>query len=334
MCGLRDHRAPSHELGLEEIRTVARHLADIGACHLVITGGEPFLRPDLADVIAAFAAHDFSIRIQTNGGPQVTRERLTECVQAGLHDLSVSIDSLDESLQDRICQAPNVVENALRTLALAAELMPKGMHLANVAASRFNFEELPALVRFFNDRGLFTHITPVMCSDETVDDRQEYQFRSSHAAFSIVDLTPRARDRVIDELVRLRRRGLGLTNSSRFLEDWRRDLASGNSHRRCKAGKLSVDVLPDGGVSICKEKPVVDNILDPEFVVRYRRGEFHERTEEMTRSCCGCYYAEYREPYYAVHDLFTLAEWMYVWLRFYRGGATRNRCGGFQRRCG
>ncbi len=79
---------------------------------------------------------------------------------------------------------------------------------------------------------------------------------------------------MIDELVVLRRRGLGLTNSTRFLEDWRQQMASGHCDRTCDAGKLSLDVLPDGGVCACKEKRPIDNILDPDFVLRFRSGQF------------------------------------------------------------
>ncbi len=181
---MKSRSSQSKELGLEEIRIVAQHLADIGVRHLVITGGEPFLRPDLPKVVAAFAAHKFSVRIQTNGGAHVTRDLLARCVEAGLHDLSVSLDSLDGALQDSICQSPNVVENALKTLTLASELLPKSITLANVVASKLNFEEIPALVRFFHERGVFTYITPVMISDESQDCVDDYLFRSSDSQFS------------------------------------------------------------------------------------------------------------------------------------------------------
>lgn len=325
MCGLHSLAGASKELSLGEIRTIAGNMAHVGVRHIVITGGEPFLRPDLPDIVAAFASQHFSVRIQTNGGAQVTRELLEKCVRSGLHDLSVSIDSLDRALQDRICQAHNVVENALRTLTLASELLPRSITLANVVASKWNFEELPALVRFFYDRGVFTYITPVMISDASHDSPEDYLFRSPDSGFSLSTLDPRVRDRVIDELIGLRRRGLGITNSTRFLKDWRGYMTSGKFVARCDAGRLSLDVLPDGSVSICKEKKPIENILDPEFARRYRKGRFHELRADTINSCGGCFYGEYREPYYAVHDISTFAEWVHDWLLFYRKGILGNR---------
>ena len=72
MCG-QDHDR-CEELPAQDVEVVARRLAGLGARHLVLTGGEPFLRPDLPEIIAIFRRHGFSIRVQTNGGPQVREE--------------------------------------------------------------------------------------------------------------------------------------------------------------------------------------------------------------------------------------------------------------------
>ena len=134
MCGLRELADEERELGIPQIETVARRLAELGARHAVITGGEPFLRSYLPEVVAAFAGRGFSVRIQTNGGPQVTRERLEACRNAGLRDLSVSIDTMDSDLQDTICGVRGAVGNALRTLGLAADILPRGISQANIVA--------------------------------------------------------------------------------------------------------------------------------------------------------------------------------------------------------
>jgi molybdenum cofactor biosynthesis enzyme MoaA len=64
------------ELPLAEIRQIAAKLVHMGARHIVLTGGEPFMRKDLSDIVAAFSEHNFSVRVQTNGGPQVSYKRL------------------------------------------------------------------------------------------------------------------------------------------------------------------------------------------------------------------------------------------------------------------
>jgi MoaA/NifB/PqqE/SkfB family radical SAM enzyme len=327
MCGLRELADKERELDIPQIEKVARRLAVLGARHAVITGGEPFLRSDLPEVVAAFARRGFSVRIQTNGGPQVTRQRLEACRNAGLRDLSVSIDTMDRDVQDSICGVRGAVGNALRTLKLAADILPRGISQANIVASSFNFEELPALVRQIHGMGMYTYITPVMVGVAEGDAGQDLLFRSEDTAFRFDGISSDVRDRVIDELVHLRLGGYRLTNSTRFLEDFRRYLATGKCDWTCEAGTLCLDVHPDGAVCVCKEKPPVGSILDDDFIDFYRSSGFRDLAATISESCPGCFYGEYREPQYAVRDLSVFREWVGGWFRTYRRGMRLRRNG-------
>jgi MoaA/NifB/PqqE/SkfB family radical SAM enzyme len=291
----------------------------------VLTGGEPFLRRDLPAIVAAFARRGFSVRVQTNGGPHVTRGRIDEVARAGAGDLSVSVDTLDGDLQDWIAGADGALNQALGTLDLALELMPHGMSLANIVASPHNFAELPVLVRYFGGRGIYTYITPAMVAAHGTAPDGERLFSGKDVTFGFANVPPDVRDAVIDELVDLRRRGWGLTNSTRHLRDYQRSLASGRSWWPCAAGVFAVDVRPDGRVSACKEKPPLANILDPSFVRFYRGEEFRRQAAEQARFCGGCFYGEYREPAYAIRHPSVLAEWFVDWLRTFHRGMAWNR---------
>ena len=329
MCGIESIRPQFHELETEAYEAIAGQLRALGARHVVLTGGEPFLRSDLPAIVDAFARRRFSVRIQTNGGPHVTRERVAAVARAGASDLSVSVDTLDGNLQDWVSGASGTLTHALRTLDLALELMPRGMSLANIVASPHNFAQLPGLVRYFGERGIYTYITPAMVAAAGAGAHGQHLFSGEDATFGFANIPQDVRDVVIDELVALRRRGWGLTNSTRHLRDFQRSLASGSSAWACASGTFTIDVRPDGSVSACKEKPPLANILDPGFARFYRSDGFREQAAEQARSCSGCFYGEYREPAYAIRNPSVLAEWVVRWLRsFHRGmGWT----GGFSR---
>ncbi len=320
MCALHDLANESRELDPDRVRLVARRLRSLGAQHAVLTGGEPFLRSDLPAIVAAFSDLGFSVRIQTNGGRQVTADRIEACRKAGLRDLSVSVDTFDPDLQDSICGVDGALDNALRTLDLAHRLLPRGMSLANIVASRYNFEQLPDLVRRIFAMGAYSYITPVMVAARSDGAESHYLFRGEDMAFGLMDIAPPVRDRVLDELVEIRSQGGGLTNSPRFLEDFRRFLETGSCSWKCEAGTLCLDVHPDGAMCVCKEKPPVANVLDDDFVAYYRSSAFRELARQVSASCTGCFYGEYREPQYAVRDLATFSEWVLRWLGTYRHG--------------
>ena len=320
MCDICSNRPEFDELPVASLARVAERLWSLGARHVVLTGGEPFLRLDLHEIVRAFATRGFSVRVQSNGGPQVTADRLQQLVEAGLRDLSVSVDTLDAEKLDRICGGRDVLRHALRTLDLSRQLLPGGMSLANIVASPHNFTELPGLVRYFGERGIYTYITPVLVRDERPANRDEYLFRAAAASFSFAEVDLPERDRVVDELVALRRLGSGLTNSTRHLEDFRRYLHTGSPRWACSAGELALDVRPDGRVSICKEKPPIADILAPDFAATYRGEGVRLAAEAQRTACDGCFYGEYREPHYAVRDAGVLWEWARDYLRTFRKG--------------
>lgn len=321
MCGQRQFDASTFkELTIDQIRLMAARLARMNARHVVITGGEPFMRKDLPAIIAAFKQHHFSIRVQTNGGPQVTYERLAECVAAGLNDISVSIDTLDKLKQDDICQRQGVVDHALKTLEYAKQLIPNGISQANVVASRFNFEELPDLVRYFYQRGTYTYITPVMIISEQEATKDGYNFRSQDNSFEIEGLSVETQTRVVNELIQLRQSGQGLTNSTKFLRDYLTHLLFRKMDWTCEAGRMTLDILPDGTVTVCKEKPPFGNILDPEFETLFRSKDYREYAKKISTACSGCFYGEYREPQYAIRNFTVFGEWVQDWFRVFRFG--------------
>ncbi|PWC21946.1 MULTISPECIES: GTP 3',8-cyclase MoaA [Brenneria] len=90
-----DGANPHRFLSLDEIRRVSRAFAESGTEKVRITGGEPSLRRDFVDIIAAIRENPAirTLAVTTNGyrlARDVARWR-----EAGLTALNVSVDSLD-----------------------------------------------------------------------------------------------------------------------------------------------------------------------------------------------------------------------------------------------
>jgi len=99
-CVRSSPRAPRRELGLSCVRRIADEAGALGVREIFLTGGEPFLLPDIGPVIEACAAHA-PTTVLTNGmlfkGARLdalralSRERVT---------LQISVDSPDRELHD------------------------------------------------------------------------------------------------------------------------------------------------------------------------------------------------------------------------------------------
>ncbi|WP_370556363.1 GTP 3',8-cyclase MoaA [Edwardsiella tarda] len=93
------YRPASHEakrfLSLDEIRRVSRAFAALGTEKVRLTGGEPTLRRDFCDIIAAVRENPGikTLAVTTNGY-RMARD-VAAWRQAGLSAINVSVDSLD-----------------------------------------------------------------------------------------------------------------------------------------------------------------------------------------------------------------------------------------------
>lgn len=89
----RKDRRPA--LSADDYGVVAASLAGLGVEKVRFTGGEPLLRSDLADIVAAFRAHlpEADLALTTNG--QLLARRLDALAAAGLRRATLHLDSLD-----------------------------------------------------------------------------------------------------------------------------------------------------------------------------------------------------------------------------------------------
>jgi cyclic pyranopterin phosphate synthase len=140
-------------LTFEEIVRVARAAAGLGARKLRITGGEPLLRRDLANLVAMLRQIEGieDIALTTNGLllPQFA-EALRE---AGLDRVTVSLDSLNDAVFQQMNGLGEPVSRVLEGIA-AAEAAGFGPLKINVVVQRgVNDHTLDGLVEHFRGTG-------------------------------------------------------------------------------------------------------------------------------------------------------------------------------------
>ena len=119
---------------------------------LWLSGGEPFLRKDLAEVISLFYNNNGirGVRIPTNGLPteqtlKVVRAVLEECPGLQL-EIDISIDGFEET-HDRIRAVPGNFQKALETMAKLEDLRLEWPNLTLYVNSVITSENLTEIVR-------------------------------------------------------------------------------------------------------------------------------------------------------------------------------------------
>ncbi|MBM4437356.1 MAG: TIGR04053 family radical SAM/SPASM domain-containing protein [Actinobacteria bacterium] len=121
---------------IEEVRS-------LGAALLVLTGGDPMLRPDLPELIAHARSAGLNVALSPSATPRVTRARLSDCRDAGVGRVSFSLDGASAATHDAFRGVPGVFARTLRTLDLLREV---GLTVQiNTTVCRQNAHELAAV---------------------------------------------------------------------------------------------------------------------------------------------------------------------------------------------
>lgn len=148
--------AKKQELTLEEIDRLTRTMPKVRM--LLISGGEPFLRPDLPDIVRLWFEHCgiLSVNIPTNGFSATTiaemTERLCRISPALSVGVTVSLDGFRE-FHDKVRAVPGLFDRAveaLDTLVRLAERLPNLVVSVTTTFMRDNQAELPRFLDFIH----------------------------------------------------------------------------------------------------------------------------------------------------------------------------------------
>lgn len=238
-CDFWPNGAPrSEELTAADFRRVSAELAQLGTFLVSIEGGEPTIRPDLVDIVRAFADHHVPL-LYTNGW-YIDAAAARALFAAGLVQVGVSIDFPDAARQDRKRGLDGGFERAWRAIDHLRDAAPHGgrqVHVMSVVM-RENQDDLDDLFSMSAARGVGHAITLLSTKG----------FRRGTAAVDKMPDLP-----ISQSLLRLWKRHKHLRSFSDYIE--RMDtFIGGGQMPTCHAGEQSFNIDHVGNVSPCIEK--------------------------------------------------------------------------------
>lgn len=137
-------------LSFDELVALARAFVDLGVDRIRLTGGEPLLRPGLPDLVARLRSElDITdIALTTNG--VLLPRHADDLYGAGLHRITVSLDTLDPERFRRLSRRGSHSES-LRGIEAAVDRFGR-LKIDTVVMRGFNEDELIPLIEFGRTR--------------------------------------------------------------------------------------------------------------------------------------------------------------------------------------
>ena len=220
---------------------------------IIISGGEPLMRKDLAEVGKALEQRGYPWGMVTNG-LALTEKRFKELMAAGLRSMAISFDGLELD-HNWLRQHPLAFEGATRAIKLAAEynrMVAAKISLPSEGEAR---------------RGLLVWDVVTCVNQRTIhqlDEMREYLWSIGVRNWRLITidpmgraaenpellLTPEQHCQLLDYIREKRKQGLHISYSCEgFMPNYELEIRDHLFH--CAAGVSVASILIDGSISAC-----------------------------------------------------------------------------------
>ena len=263
-CSFCDYWKTPAEAKEHELKSFADAARFFNPMLVTFTGGEPTLRRDLEELVSTVSG---AIRLKymtmiTHGG-MLTPERAKSLWDAGINQISISLDYLD-GRHDTARGIPGLTDKILRNVPRMRELGIDNVRF-NTVIKDDNFDQIMPIVRRAQELGCGVNLSVYT---DSKNGNRTHLVRSEQSR-EIEDL--------VAELLAFKRRRRGIiTNSDYYIEQIPR-YVRGEMKEPCLSGINTIHIDPMGHVRRC-----------PDFPVDYHWTEF--RKYEPV-NCNACYYA-------------------------------------------
>ncbi|MDQ6960272.1 MAG: heme d1 biosynthesis radical SAM protein NirJ, partial [Mariprofundaceae bacterium] len=148
----------SGELSTGEVYTVMDDLRTFGVPVLILSGGEPLLRPDIFDISRRAKARGFYVGLSTNG-TLINEENIRDIAGAGYNYVGISLDGMGET-HDRFRRKKGAFDASMNAIRLCQDLDIKvGIRFTMTADNAHHLPDMLKLLDDYDiDRFYFSHL--------------------------------------------------------------------------------------------------------------------------------------------------------------------------------
>ncbi len=239
------HSIPKNDHPKQHILDLFLQLKALGIKDIMISGGEPFLREDLYDLVNASISCGFSTRIITNG-TRLSEGGIIRLAEAGVVRIGISVDTLDPK---RYLQIRGIkIEPVLHALDLLKKIKSHFYPNLNIVLystiTSINIPDLLNLVDFAHTSGFANYFQPVQL-DSGAKEKIQKELWPSQSETKLLKHTAQ-------ELINRKASGYRIINTENYLRSIPIYFQQGTYlPDRCLAGYTRITIDKNLGVRPC-----------------------------------------------------------------------------------
>lgn len=298
-CNIIYANSDATEVSIDQVKKIAENLERIGVSIVLLTGGEPFVRKDLPEIVAEFRKRDIHVRIQTNG---LAREHEVQaCIDAGVNDISISLDSIHPGTQNAMNGGfKGSWDKAIESFAMVNRLFPEDAFASmGCVLTPNNLEQIPDVIRFATAIGWYVSLVPAHTTAQSLPQNfrsfdNECRFEPRH--YQMVR-------QILDQVHRMRDDGYLVYDSDQYLEDMFRMVVRERVRWRdrndgvCDSPNLYFAIQPNGNMAVCCDYRLAQPVstFADDFSQQFFSDKLRREVHSVTSACGGCLYGSFPE---------------------------------------
>lgn len=262
------------ELAPADFGRIGEKLASVGVVVIAIIGGEPFIRKDLPEIVAALSRH-LIVQITTNGW-LVTEEAAARVFAAGVHMVSVSLDSPRAEVHDGGRRQPGAFDRAQRAVTILRD------------APKHATDQLVGFESIVSGRNA-TDVDEMVALAERLGVKIVFQpYSAGHVAAAQQELAG-VTDDVSARFRRLKAASPALLNNDHMIDRLTPYFRAGGRVAQCGAGRTCFNIDAYGRITRCEEQRRVYGDLRTLDETGIRAALTAIRADTRADGCDTCY---------------------------------------------
>jgi len=266
-CIAKDSRTGKNYLSLKEISGVVSQLADLGTANITFSGGEPFIRPDIIDIVEITRKQGLYVSIITNGS-YINSDIASTLKEYGVGRIDISLHSVCPEVHDTFVGIPGAHSKAINAIDILKENEINVVIRSSL--TKFNHSEFIPLCKFCQENQM--DFEPNMMMYPTYEGHHEpckLAMNKEHLKLCLAYWRQTEED-----------------GKSRI------NIRKGTS-KICSAGRSRIHITPTGNVQPCNTLPIIlGNVRDSSIhdiwhksPILYEIRNFEEETFEKCKKC-------------------------------------------------
>lgn len=242
-----ERRRIRRELSLRRVKEILDEAAELGVLHITLSGGDPFMRPDILDILAHMYSLGFKFMPATKC--ELSYRIVRRLADIGIEWVQVSVDCHEPLIADLLTGTKGYLERARRTIS---RLTKCGINVRINAVltslnAKFTVKFAEWLIRLgvrqINfarySRSAYRHNSDVLFISDAEGKGVQEHVKALRERYPDIEITTDA----------------GGSDPFTMIDEQRE--AAWQQRSLCTAGTQGLVIAPDGKVTVCEQLPTV-----------------------------------------------------------------------------